>query len=69
VIAAATRDLAATARARRLDTLTIEQVNGVFVHGTEIGRALRDAGFVESPRGLTLRRLTAGDAVREGARA
>ncbi|MDY0910270.1 Lhr family ATP-dependent helicase [Microbacterium sp. CFBP9034] len=63
-IAAATRDLAATARARRLDTLTIEQVNGAFVHGTGWGRALRDAGFVESPRGLTLRRLTAGDAQR-----
>ncbi|MHC2998617.1 DNA glycosylase AlkZ-like family protein [Microbacterium sp. HJ5] len=63
-IAAATRDLAATARARRLDTLTIEQVNGAFIHGTGWGRALRDAGFVESPRGLTLRRLTAGDAER-----
>ena len=64
MIAAATRDLAATARSRRLDTLTIEQVNGAFVHGTGWGRALRDAGFVESPRGLTLRRLTAGDAER-----
>lgn len=63
-IASATRDLAATARARRLDTLTIEQVNGAFVHGTGWGRALKDAGFVESPRGLTLRRLTAGDAER-----
>ncbi len=63
-ITAATRDLAATARARRLDTLTIEQVNGAFVHGTGWGRSLRDAGFVESPRGLTLRRLTAGDAER-----
>jgi ATP-dependent Lhr-like helicase len=76
VLAAATRDLAATARVRRLDTLTIEQVNGVFVYGTAVGRTLRDAGFVESPRGLTLRRLTAGDALRqaqgpgrEGARA
>ncbi|MCC2033665.1 Lhr family ATP-dependent helicase [Microbacterium allomyrinae] len=64
VLAAATRELAATARARHLDTLTIEQVNGVFVYGTGVGRALRDAGFVESPRGLTLRRLTAGDAER-----
>jgi ATP-dependent Lhr-like helicase len=68
-VASATRDLAATARARRLDTLTIEQVNGAFVHGTGWGRALRDAGFVESPRGLTLRRLTAGDAAREASRA
>jgi ATP-dependent Lhr-like helicase len=67
-LAAAARDLVATARARRLDTLTIEQVNGVFVHGTGIGRILRDAGFVESPRGLTLRRLSAGDAAREASR-
>ncbi|MDQ7878207.1 ATP-dependent helicase [Microbacterium sp. QXD-8] len=65
VLAAATRDLAATARARRLDTLTIEQVNGAFVYGTAVGRALRDAGFVESPRGLTLRRPTAGAAARQ----
>ncbi|WP_457100422.1 ATP-dependent helicase [Microbacterium sp. P5_E9] len=63
-VAAAARDLAATARARRLDTLTIEQVNGAFVYGTEVGRALRDAGFVESTRGLTLRRVTAGDELR-----
>jgi len=69
VLAAAAQDLAATARARRLATLTIEQVNGEFVYGTAVGRALRDAGFVESPRGLTLRRATAGDALRESARA
>ncbi len=69
VLAAAAGDLAATARARRLATLTIEQVNGAFVYGTPVGRALRDAGFVESPRGLTLRRATAGDALRESARA
>ncbi|MET0734331.1 MAG: ATP-dependent helicase [Microbacterium sp.] len=68
-LAAAARDLVATARARRLDTLTIEQVNGAFVYGTGLGRMLRDAGFVESPRGLTLRRLTAGDAAREASRA
>lgn len=69
VLTAAARDLAATSRARRLDTLTVEQVNGAFVYGTGVGRALREAGFVESPRGLTLRRLTAGDVLREGARA
>ena len=68
-LAAAAVDLVATARARHLATLTIEQVNGVFVYGTAVGRALRDAGFVESPRGLTLRRSTAGDALRESARA
>jgi ATP-dependent Lhr-like helicase len=69
VLAAAAADLAATARARHLATLTVEQVNGEFVYGTAVGRALRDAGFVESPRGLTLRRTTAGDALREAARA
>ncbi|MFH8252218.1 ATP-dependent helicase [Microbacterium sp. B2969] len=68
-LAAAARDLAATARSRRLDTLTIEQINGAFVYTSPVGQALRDAGFVESPRGLTLRRLTAGDAAREAARA
>ncbi|WP_314505619.1 ATP-dependent helicase [uncultured Microbacterium sp.] len=69
VLAAAATDLAATARSRHLATLTVEQVNGEFVYGTAVGRALRDAGFVESPRGLTLRRATAGDALREAARA
>jgi len=66
---AAANDLALTARRRRLDTLTVEQVNGAFVYGTAVGRALREAGFVESPKGLTLRRLTAGDALREAAHA
>ncbi|WEK13512.1 MAG: DEAD/DEAH box helicase [Candidatus Microbacterium phytovorans] len=56
VLSAAARSLVETARARRLDTLTIEQVGGAFVYGTPVGRALRDAGFVESARGLTLRR-------------
>ena len=60
VLAAATASLADTHRTRRLDTLTIEQVTGEFVYGTAVGRALRAAGFVESPRGLTLRRVPAG---------
>ncbi|WOQ69350.1 ATP-dependent helicase [Microbacterium limosum] len=68
-LASAAADLARTARARRLDTLTIEQVNGDFVYGTGLGVALRAAGFVESPRGLTLRKVTAGEAAREAARA
>jgi ATP-dependent Lhr-like helicase len=68
-LASAARDLAATARTRRLDTLTIEQVNGAFVYTAPTGAALREAGFVESPRGLTLRRLTAGDAARAAAHA
>ena len=56
VLRAATADLVKTATARRLDTLTIETVNGEFVLGTPIGFALRAAGFAESPRGLTLRK-------------
>ncbi len=56
LLAAAARGLVETAKARRLDTLTIEQVSGAFVYGTPAGRALRDAGFVESARGLTLRK-------------
>ncbi|GAA3633832.1 ATP-dependent helicase [Microbacterium awajiense] len=55
---AAAGALAETARARHLDTITVEQVNGAFVYDTPVGRALRQAGFVESPRGLTLRRAT-----------
>ncbi len=58
VLGAGCRSLAETARARRLETLTIEQVNGAFVFGTPVGRALRAAGFVESTRGLTLRKVT-----------
>ncbi|MBN9177678.1 MAG: ATP-dependent helicase [Microbacterium sp.] len=56
VLAAAARSLVDAARARRLDTLTVEQVSGAFVYGTPVGRALLAAGFVESSRGLTLRR-------------
>ena len=51
VLAAAAASVADLVRRGRLDTLTVEQVNGAFVrHGRR--RALRDAGFVESPRGL-----------------
>jgi len=56
VVTAAAASLADTARRRRLDTLTVEQVSGAFVYGTPAGRALQAAGFVESSRGLTLRR-------------
>lgn len=56
MVRAAAADLAATARARRLDTLTVEKVNGEGVYGTELARALQEAGFVQTPRGLTLRK-------------
>ena len=56
VLRAAASDLAATARARRLDTLTVEKVNGEGVYGTELALALQEAGFVVTPRGYTLRK-------------
>ncbi|MRH30001.1 DEAD/DEAH box helicase [Microbacterium sp. SYP-A9085] len=55
-LAAGCRSLADTARARRLETLTVQQVNAEVVFGSPVGRALRAAGFVESTRGLTLRK-------------
>lgn len=55
VLQAAAADLATTARDRRLDTLTVEKVNGEGVYGTILGRALQEAGFVQTPRGFTLR--------------
>ncbi|MBF0816411.1 DEAD/DEAH box helicase [Microbacterium paludicola] len=69
VLTAAAADLARTARERRLETLTVEQVNGEFVYGTAVGRALREAGFVESTKGLTFRKATAGSAAIGGRRA
>jgi ATP-dependent Lhr-like helicase len=69
VLTAAAAELASTARERRLETLTVEQVNGEFVYGTAVGRALREAGFVESTKGLTLRKVTAGSAAVGGRRA
>lgn len=56
VLRAAASDLAATARSRRLDTLTVEKVNGEGVYGTELALALQEAGFVVTPRGYTLRK-------------
>ncbi|UXW86626.1 ATP-dependent helicase [Microbacterium azadirachtae] len=62
---AATADLAATARARRLETLTVEKVNGEGMYdrgadgsgrGPVLGRLLQEAGFVATPRGYTLRK-------------
>jgi len=45
-----------TVTAGRIEKLGIEQVNGTFVLGAPTGHALREAGFVETPRGLRLRR-------------
>lgn len=56
VLRAAAADLAATARARRLDTLTVEKIDGEGVYGTPLALALQEAGFVATPRGFTLRK-------------
>ena len=56
VLQAATADLAATARSRKLETLTVEKINGESVYGTPFALALQRAGFVATPRGYTLRK-------------
>ncbi|PCE14498.1 DEAD/DEAH box helicase [Microbacterium sp. SZ1] len=56
VLRAAAADLAATSRARRLDTLTVEKVDGDGVYGTVLATALQEAGFVATPRGYSLRK-------------
>ncbi|MBS1698677.1 MAG: ATP-dependent helicase [Actinobacteria bacterium] len=62
---AATADLAATARTRRLETLTVVKVNGEGMYerggdgpgrGARLGGLLQEAGFVATPRGFTLRK-------------
>ncbi|MGO2746550.1 Lhr family ATP-dependent helicase [Microbacterium sp.] len=52
----AASDLAATSRARRLETLTVEKINGEAIYGTPFAVALQEAGFVPTPRGFTLRK-------------
>ncbi|MEJ1088621.1 ATP-dependent helicase [Microbacterium sp. Mu-80] len=56
VLRAAATDLVATSRARRLETLTVEKINGSGVYGTPFANALQDAGFVPTPRGYALRK-------------
>ncbi|GGF39616.1 putative ATP-dependent helicase Lhr [Microbacterium sorbitolivorans] len=56
LLASATRGLAETARARRLETLTVEKVNGSGTYSSPLARHLRAAGFVEATKGLTLRK-------------
>ncbi|MGI6878902.1 Lhr family ATP-dependent helicase [Microbacterium sp. gxy059] len=56
ILDAAAAGLAGASRAHRLETLTIEKVNGVFVYSSPLALPLRRAGFVESPKGLALRR-------------
>jgi ATP-dependent Lhr-like helicase len=56
VLRAAASDLVATSKARRLETLTVEKINGAGVYGTPFALALQDAGFVPTPRGYALRK-------------
>ncbi|MFS2242167.1 DEAD/DEAH box helicase [Microbacterium sp. OR16] len=56
VLKAAAADLVATSRARRLETLTVEKINGEGVYGTPFAFALQEAGFVATPRGYALRK-------------
>lgn len=54
-LGAAARSLAETARARRLQPITIETVEGKGVYGSPLELALSAAGFVHNPRGLAFR--------------
>lgn len=56
VLRAAASDLVATSRARRLETLTVEKINGEPIYGTTFATALQEAGFVPTPRGYALRK-------------
>ncbi|MBG6214996.1 ATP-dependent Lhr-like helicase [Cryobacterium sp. CAN_C3] len=54
-LAAATLSLTTLVKTGRIQKIAVETVNGVFVIGTELGSALRSAGFTETPKGLRLR--------------
>ncbi|MFD1714787.1 ATP-dependent helicase [Amnibacterium flavum] len=54
-LTAAASSLASLVHAKAVDKLTIEKVDGEFVLGTDVGRALETAGFTAGPRGLRLR--------------
>ena len=56
LLRAAASDLAVTSRARRLETLTVEKINGEAIYGTDFAMALQEAGFVATPRGFALRK-------------
>ncbi|MCK3768588.1 DEAD/DEAH box helicase [Microbacterium aerolatum] len=58
VLRAAASDLVATSRARRLETLTVEKINGEPIYGTTFATALQEAGFVPTPRGYALRKAS-----------
>ncbi|MGX5697916.1 Lhr family ATP-dependent helicase, partial [Agromyces soli] len=53
-LVAAAQALAALVTAGRVRRLAVETVNGAFALGTPFGRALHEAGFGETPKGLRL---------------
>ncbi|MFG2621580.1 ATP-dependent helicase [Streptomyces sp. NPDC048507] len=55
-LAAATAALAAGSRAGTLPDLTVERINAAAALTSPLGRALEEAGFHATPRGLRLRR-------------
>ncbi|UOE44776.1 ATP-dependent helicase [Agromyces larvae] len=52
VLRAAADAIAGLVRGGRIRRLAVESVNGAFVIGTPLGRALAAAGFAETPKGL-----------------
>ncbi|MDQ0642637.1 ATP-dependent helicase [Microbacterium murale] len=56
LLRAAASDLVKISRARRLETLTVEKINGEAIYGTDFAMALQEAGFVATPRGFALRK-------------
>ncbi len=56
VLGPAAAALASVARGGALGRLTIERADGDSVHGSPLARALEEAGFRATPRGLRLRR-------------
>ena len=55
VLAAATLSLADLVTTGRVQKIAVETANGLFVIGTDVGAALRVAGFTDTPKGLRLR--------------
>jgi ATP-dependent Lhr-like helicase len=52
----AAASLAGVVRDGRVEKLSVENVNGEFALGSALALPLREAGFVETPRGLRIRR-------------
>ena len=53
-LAAAAESLASTVRARRVQRVSVETVDGEPITGSALGEALREVGFERTPRGVRL---------------